>query len=132
MFDFSKYVEINGKWTYVGPRVKSGVEYATQLSDECMEIVKKYDMALPKISNFDYNKFLKALAMAAGIEKRMHTHLARHTFATRMLSSHVCIENVQKMLGHKNISQTLRYAKVLPQSVFEEFTRVEDEKKKRQ
>jgi site-specific recombinase XerD len=30
------------------------------------------------------------------------------------------------MLGHKSITQTQRYAKVLPESVFADFTRVEN------
>jgi site-specific recombinase XerD len=38
-----------------------------------------------------------------------------------MLRNGVKIENVSKMLGHTNITQTQRYAKVLAQSVHEDF-----------
>ena len=71
-------------------------------------------------------KCLKMLGMAAGITTRLHSHLARHTFATRMLRWGVKIENVSKMLGHTNITQTQKYAKVLAQSVHEDFAKVEN------
>ena len=62
----------------------------------------------------------------AGINTPLHSHLARHTFATFMLRHGVKIENVSKMLGHTNITQTQRYAKVLAMSVHEEFERISD------
>ena len=57
----------------------------------------------------------------AGIKTRLHSHLARHTFATYMLRNGAKIENVSRMLGHTNIRQTQRYAKVLAQSVHDDF-----------
>jgi site-specific recombinase XerD len=54
----------------------------------------------------------------------MHSHLARHTFATFMLANGAKIENVSRMLGHTNITQTQRYAKVLAQSVHDDFDRI--------
>ena len=124
-FDFSQYRKVDGKWVNVGQRVKTGVQYVVQLSVECERIFEKYGWTLPKIGNSDYNKCLKALGAAVGIEKKMHSHLARHSFATKMMASHVEIQNVSRMLGHKSITQTQRYAKVLPESVFADFTRVE-------
>lgn len=130
VFDFSKYEEVNGKWTYIGPRVKTGVEYVTQLSDECLDIIGRYGGSLPKMSNADYNHTLKALAMVAGIDKTLHSHMARHTFATLMLASNVKIENVAKMIGHTNTVQTHRYAKVLPESIFDDFNKFHKKSKK--
>ena len=60
----------------------------------------------------------------AGIKTRLHSHLARHTFATWMLRHGVSIENVSKMLGHTNIKQTQRYAKVQAQAVYDDFERI--------
>lgn len=125
-FDFSQYRQVGGKWVNVGQRVKTGVQYVVQLSAECERILAKYGWTLPKIGNADYNKCLKALGAAVGIEKKMHSHLARHSFATKMMASHVEIQNISRMLGHKNITQTQRYAKVHPEDVFAEFTRVEN------
>lgn len=125
-FDFSQYRKVDGKWVNVGQRVKTGVQYVVQLSAECERILAKYDWTLPKIPNGDYNKCLKALGAAVGIEKKMHSHLARHSFATKMMANHVEIQNISRMLGHKSITQTQRYAKVRPEAVFAEFTRVEN------
>jgi site-specific recombinase XerD len=48
-----------------------------------------------------------------------------------MLSHGVKIENLAKMLGHANIKQTQRYAKVLAQSVHEEFNKIDKLLKKK-
>ena len=51
------------------------MQYVVQLSAECERILAKYGWTLPKIGNADYNKCLKALGAAVGIEKKMHSHL---------------------------------------------------------
>ena len=66
----------------------------------------------------------KDLGLMAGITTRMHSNLARHTFATYMLTNDVKFQNVTRMLGHKNIKQTMRYAKVLAQDVRDDFEMV--------
>lgn len=126
VFDFSKWRKIDGRWVYVGPRVKTGVDYVAQLDETCMEILQQYSMNLPKINLSDYNMQLKALGMAAGIAMPLHSHLARHTFATYMLARNAPIHNVAKMLGHKDIKMTQRYAKVLAENVLKDLTRVWD------
>lgn len=81
-------------------------------------------MQAPKINNVQYNESLKVIGKALGIKTTLHSHLARHTFATRMLAMGAKIENVSKMLGHTNIKQTQRYAKVLAESVYDDFEMV--------
>jgi site-specific recombinase XerD len=41
-----------------------------------------------------------------------------------MLRNGASIENVSKMLGHTNITQTQRYAKVQAQAVYDDFEKV--------
>ena len=120
-FDFGEYMEVNGKYINIGQRVKTGVEYVIQLSDECLSILKSYDYTLPKIKNSEYNRLLKYLGQVANIERPLHSHLARHSFATKMTASGAPLQNVAKMLGHTNITQTQRYAKVLVDDVLENF-----------
>jgi site-specific recombinase XerD len=48
-----------------------------------------------------------------------------------MLRQGVKVENLQRMLGHKNIRQTMRYAKVLAESVHEDFDMVAAKMKKK-
>ena len=123
-FDIGDYKEVGGKWIHTGTRIKTGVPYVNQLLPPVIEILQRYGWQAPKILNSDYNKCLKILAAAVGIETRLHSHLARHTFATRMLRMGVKIENLSKMLGHTNITQTQKYAKVMAQSVHDDFEMV--------
>lgn len=129
-FDFTKYKQVNGRWTFIGPRVKTGVEYMIQLDSECEDILSRYGWNLPKLNNSDYNHNLKALGLAVGISTPLHSHIARHTFATYMLSKNAPLAVLAKMMGHTNTVQTQRYAKVIAQSVFAEFSRIENENKK--
>ena len=123
-FDISKYKKVDGKWIHTGQRVKTGVPFVNQLLPPAVEVLERYGMQAPKIGNADYNHALKAIQLAAGITTRLHSHLARHTFATYMLSKGVSLQNVSKMLGHTNITQTARYAKVLAQSVHDDFAMI--------
>lgn len=123
-FDFSKYKRIDGAWRYIGRRRKTSVAYVSELLPPAVEVIKKYQGRVPKVNNADYNHRLKEIGRMAGIETRMHSHLARHTFATWMLSQDVKMENVKQMLGHKSIITTQRYAKVLAPSVYEDYQKV--------
>jgi site-specific recombinase XerD len=123
-FDFSQYKKVKGKWINIGERVKTGVAYVSSLLPPAVSVLEKYGWQVPKIDNADYNHLLKVIGTMADIPTKMHTHLARHTFATYMLRQGVKVENLQRMLGHKNIRQTMRYAKVLAESVHEDFDMV--------
>ena len=123
-FDASDYKYDGQVWKRVGERIKTGVPYVSQLLPPAVKVLEKYGWEIPQLSNADYNRHLKALGQMAGIKTRLHSHLARHTFATWMLSHDIPIEHVSKMLGHTNITQTQRYAKVLAQSVYDDFSKV--------
>lgn len=120
-FDIDDYKWDGQRWTNTGERIKTGVPYVSSILPPALRVLEKYEMTIPKMHNADYNHQLKALGVMAGIKTRLHSHLARHTFATFMLMNGVKIENVSKMLGHTNITQTQRYAKVLAQSVHDDF-----------
>ena len=68
------------------------------------------------------NAYLKEVADLCGINKQLHTHLARHTYATTVtLSNGVPMETVSKLLGHKKISTTQIYAKVLDSKISQDM-----------
>lgn len=120
-FDIRDYKKIDGKWVNVGERIKTGVSYVSVLLPQAVEVLERYGMQVPKVNNIQYNSSLKVIQQALGIRTKLHSHLARHTFATRALRLGAKIENVSRMLGHTNITQTQRYAKVLAQSVHDDF-----------
>jgi integrase len=125
-FDASDYKWDGHAWRNVGERIKTGVAYVSQLLPPAVMVLEKYHWEIPKMNNADYNHHLKALQAMAGIKTRLHSHLARHTFATWMLRNGASIENVSKMLGHTNITQTQRYAKVQAQAVYDDFNTVSE------
>lgn len=56
---------------------------------------------------------LKKWITDAGIQKHITFHCFRHTFATLQLSSGTDLYTVSKMLGHKKVTTTQIYAKVV-------------------
>lgn len=69
---------------------------------------------LPVFSNIVMNNYLGQIGSMAGIAKPVTCHIARHTFATSvLLANGVPIQDVAKILGHKSVKMTERYAKVL-------------------
>lgn len=129
-FDFTKYRLEDGAYIYIGERQKTGVQYVSRLLPPALEIVEKYRGSVPKIDNSDYNRLLKGIGVAANIHTPLHSHIARHTFATYMLSHRIGLDSVSVMLGHKNTVQTRRYAKTLASTVREDFDRIAETLKK--
>ena len=64
----------------------------------------------------DIKKAFNSALQKANI-KNFRFHDLRHTFATRLVMANVPIVTVQKLLGHKNITTTLRYAHATDESL---------------
>lgn len=53
---------------------------------------------------------LRKLASKAGIDKHVHPHMTRHTFATNaLLENRVNVSELQVLLGHSKLATTQRY-----------------------
>jgi site-specific recombinase XerD len=64
-------------------------------------------------SNQKMNGYLKEIAAICGINKILTTHTARRTFATSvLLLEGVSMDIVSKILGHKSLYMTRKYAKI--------------------
>ena len=69
---------------------------------------------IPKNATYISNK-LRAWATEAKVNKNLHFHVSRHSFATLALSSGADLYTVSKLLGHRNVTTTQVYATVLDQ-----------------
>lgn len=58
-------------------------------------------------------KVLKTWGGRSGLSWNLHFHVSRHTAATLMLTSGADLYTVSKQLGHKNIRETQKYARVI-------------------
>lgn len=63
-----------------------------------------------------HNRMLKHWALDAGIRKNVTFHIARHTFATLQLSNGTDLYTVCKLLGHRKVSTTQIYAKIIDET----------------
>lgn len=55
---------------------------------------------------------VKQLALKAGINKRVYTHLMRHNAFTHLCEAGVDINLIQKIAGHQNVKTTLIYTHI--------------------
>lgn len=102
-------------------RQKTKVPFFTILDDEAMELLRKYEYKLPVLSNQKYNSYLKEIGDICNIKTPLHSHIARHTCATRLLNDGIPMEIVARVLGHTSTKQTQHYAKLLDRTVLNAF-----------
>lgn len=122
--------ESGNKWI-IKKRHKTNVVATIPLLPIPLEILEKYNYKLPCLTNVKYNAYLKELGDICNIKKKLHSHLARHTWATLLLNAGMDMVSVSKCLGHANSKITeSTYAKVLPDKLFEKVKKVGDTLKK--
>ena len=103
---------------------KGGKDRYTLLSESVLAHLREYFLAYkPKqwlfegineaqYSGTSISKVLKKSAKKAGIKKRVHIHMLRHSFATHLLEQGTNLRVIQDLLGHENIQTTEIYTHV--------------------
>ncbi|MCL8007677.1 site-specific integrase [Gelidibacter japonicus] len=123
-----KWIKINRSKTDTRSKIPilSIPEAILEKYAECPELMNG-DRLLPVLSNQKMNAYLKEIADLCSIEKNLTFHLARHTFATTVtLTNGVPIESVSKMLGHRSLTTTQHYAKIIDKKVSDDMKAIKD------
>lgn len=121
---------IDGHLWIMATRNKTGIPYKVRLLDIPIAILKKYEYLqeygelLPIISNQKMNEYLSEITNICGINKRITSHCARHTFGTLCLTEGMSIESVSKLLGHTKIKTTQIYAQITDQKLSNEMDKL--------
>ncbi|MFH1654354.1 MAG: tyrosine-type recombinase/integrase, partial [Pseudomonadota bacterium] len=86
-----------------------------------------YFVTAPKLRN----QFIKSVGNVSDQGKPVTFHRLRHTFATSLLSAGVSIVSIMKLLGHRKIEMSLRYAKITPSHLRNEYLNAIDSLEKK-
>lgn len=98
---------------------------AASILDKYKDVSDCTGKLLPVLCNQRMNSYLKEIADVCGIQKKLSTHTARHSYATSIcLANGVSMENVAKMLGHADTNVTKHYARVLDQNILKDMQKV--------
>ena len=122
------------------PLGKMNTERLVPLSNETLGLIKKIQDAYPirpygcskarliglvgpisTARNNLANHFKKITAGMTDQNKSITFHRLRHTYATTLLSAGVSIVSIMKLLGHRRIEMSLRYAKITPAHLRDEY-----------
>lgn len=121
--------ECNGIYFIKKNRKKTGKEFTSVLLPEVKNLLVIDNQGViigfrfKVITNQKTNAYLKVIKNLSNIDKNLHTHLARHTYATRLLNNYKCrMEVVASALGDSLKITQRHYAKFLPDTTITEIS----------
>jgi len=98
---------------FLSTKAKNAIYEYLQKREDALEwlfvSIDKKGRILGKITPRTVQRIIEKYGKIAGIPKRVHPHLLRHSFATDLLINGADLRSVQALLGHANISTTQIY-----------------------
>lgn len=113
-----------GAGTVRATKGKGGRAYVASVAGECVRILAEYlrdrnghpgdwlfttERRGNKLATQDLRKIARVEAKRAGLTRRVHPHLFRHSLAMAMLHRGANVFTIQKQLGHAHVETTLIY-----------------------
>ena len=118
-------VNANGQTYLQKKRAKTNVEYTVVVLPDALDIARRYEYRLPRISNQKTNDYLKPLQEKCGIKTNLTFHKARHYYCRELLNKYkFSYEIAAKCMGHNSTKQTRHYGKVFSSTVFDAFKEI--------
>jgi integrase len=102
---------------------KSGRVRRVPLSPGLREEIARYEGPLNPFAAASPGSFSRTVRRATGLAD-FHVHRCRHTFAMRWLEAGGNLAVLQQILGHRDLSTTMRYARVTDELITREAERV--------
>lgn len=108
----NKFIEFTQKKTGQNERFLLSENAIFILDTQYDKVIRnEYVFNLPTLPTIEKN--VKIWIAKAGINKHITFHCGRHTFATMQLNNDNDLYTVSKLLGHRDIKTTQRYAKLI-------------------
>jgi len=85
--------------------------------DRLANVIERVKTNRLKLSNKEFNKWLKVLGPLAGTKLSLTSHMGRHTLGGLLADMEIPEEQAQKILGHKDIRSTRVYYHVKNKAV---------------
>lgn len=103
---------------------KSGRVRRVPLPAALLRELRGRDGRLVRYAELSPGSFARGVRRASGVSG-FHVHRCRHSFAMRWLAAGGSLAVLQQLLGHRELSTTMRYARVTDDVVRRESARVE-------